>query len=159
MFPFFAILTIKTVPLFNLIKSFGFIYIIHPQRQDEVPGASFLVEVNAEDLAAGQGDFVEGKDHLSCGIRLDNAQPVGLPGEDGLFVLEAALGAALALHGEARIGQPVAHGCAIMEGDQEEEDIVLVEDVFAEDVNAIAAGSKVEKFGRHTHKTFKFNGR
>lgn len=31
-----------------------------------------------------------------------------------------------------------------MEGDQEEEDIVLVEDVFAEDVDAIAAGAKVE---------------
>ena len=31
-----------------------------------------------------------------------------------------------------------------MEGNLEEEDIILVEDVFAEDVDAIAAGSKVE---------------
>ena len=109
MFPFFAILTIKTVLLFNLIKSFGFIYIIHSQCQDEVPGTAFLVEVDTEDLSAGQGDFVEGEDHLSCGIRLDNAQPVGQPGEDGFLVLEAAFGAALALYREAGVRQSVAH--------------------------------------------------
>ena len=110
MFPFFAILPIKTVPLFNPIKPFSFVYIIHPQRQDEVPGAAALVEVDAEDLAAGKGYFVEGEDHLSGGIRLDNPQPVGLAGEDGFLVLEAACGAALALHGEAWIGQSIAHG-------------------------------------------------
>ena len=96
------------MPLFNPIKPFGFIHIIHPQRQDEVPGAAFLVEVDAEDLAAGQGYFVESEDHLSCGIRLDNAQPVGLAGKDGFLALEATLGAALAFYGEAGIGQPVA---------------------------------------------------
>lgn len=72
MFPFFAILTIKTVPLFNLIKPLSFIYIIHSQRQNEVPCASFLVEVDAKDLATGQGDFIESEDHLSYGIWLDN---------------------------------------------------------------------------------------
>ena len=110
MFPFFAILPIKTVPLFNPIKPFSFVYIIHPQRQDEVPGAAALVEVDAEDLAAGQGDFVEGENHLPGGIGGGDAQPIGLAGKDGFLVLEAALCAALALHGEAWIGQAVAHG-------------------------------------------------
>jgi len=139
-----TIYPIKTVPLFNLIKPLSFIYIIHSQRQNEVPGAAALVEVDAEDLAAGQGDFVEGEDHLSCGIRLDNAQPVGLPGEDGFFVLEAAFGAALALYGEAGVGQRIAHGRAVFQGNKEEEDIILVEDVLAENIDTVAARAKVE---------------
>lgn len=145
--------------LFNPIKPFCFVDVVHPQRQDEVPGAAALVEVDAEDLAAGKGYFVEGEDHLSGGIRLDNPQPVGLAGEDGFLVLEAAFGAALALHGEAGIREAVAHGRAVLQGDQEEEDIVFVEDIFAKDVNIVAPGSEMEEFRFHAHKFFNFKGR
>ena len=139
-----TIYPIKTVPLFNLIKPLSFIYIIHSQRQNEVPGSAALVEVDAEDLAAGQRDFIESEDYLSCGIRLDNAQPVGLFWENGFLVLEAALGAALALYGEAWIGQRVTHGRAVFQGNQKEENIIFVEDVLAENINTVAAGAKVE---------------
>lgn len=54
------------------------------------------------------------------------------------------LGAALALYGEAWIGQCVAHGRAVFQGNQEEEDIIFVEDVLAEYIDTVAAGAKVE---------------
>ena len=69
-----------------------------------------LVEVHPQHLAACQRHFIERK-HLSPLFTWgDCSQPVGLPWEDALFVLEAALGAAPALDGETGRRKVVAHG-------------------------------------------------
>lgn len=141
------------------IQPSGLIDIIRREGQDEVPGPAFFIEIDAEDLSTGKGHFVEGEDHFCGGFGGGNAQPVGIPGEDGLFVLEAASGATLALHGEARVGQAIADRRAVAEGNHEEENVILVEDVFAEDFYPISVGADVEEFRFHTHNAFKLNRR
>lgn len=81
------------------IQPSGLIDIIRREGQDEVPGPAFFIEIDAEDLSTGKGHFVEGEDHFCGGFGGGNAQPVGIPGEDGLFVLEAA-GDVLVLAGD-----------------------------------------------------------
>lgn len=141
------------------VQPYRTIYIPLGQGQDEVPGPAFFVEIDSEDLSPGEEHFVEGEDHLRGGLGGGDTQPIGIPWEDGFLVLEAALGAALALHGEARVGQAVTDRRAVAEGNQQEENVILVEDILTEDVYSVAAGAEVAEFGFHSHKFFKRNGR
>ncbi len=46
-----------------------------------------------------------------------------------------------------------------MQGDQEEENVILIEDVLAADVYVVGAGGQVEKFRFHAHELIEFKGR
>ena len=46
------------------VQALSMVYIPLGQGQDEVPGPAFFVEVNPENLALGQGQFVESKTNL-----------------------------------------------------------------------------------------------
>lgn len=83
------------------VKAFGFVDVLGRECEGQVPGPSFFIEIDAEYLAASERDLVEGKDEFAGGFRGHGSKAIDLFGELGFLVLEAALGAAFAFHGEA----------------------------------------------------------
>ena len=69
--------------------------------------------------------------------------------------MEAAFGAALAFHGEARFGHLIAYGGTVPDRDEKKQHVILVEDVFAEDFYAVVLGADVVEFLFHGGEFFK----
>jgi len=69
--------------------------IFNSKRQHVVPGAALFIEIQAEDLAADEGDFVEGEFEAGDGAGGGAAEAGGAAGEDLFFVGQAAFGALL----------------------------------------------------------------
>lgn len=126
------------------------IHILHPKGHGEVPAPAILIEVHAEHLPAGEGQFVQGENQFPYTVGWDGAQPVDLLGEDGFLVLEPALRAFLALHGKAGRSQRIAHGGRVMKGYQQEQDVVLVEDILAQDLYPVSLRAQMVKFLFHS---------
>ena len=114
----------------------------------EIARAAAFVEIDAEDLAASERHFVKCKNRPRSAIRGRYTQAVGLSGEDGFLILQAAFGLALALYGKARIGEVVAHGGAVLDGEDNEKDIVPHQKIIAEDLDSVVfCADMVEFFG------------
>lgn len=128
------------------VKAFGFVDVPGREGEGQVPDPSFFIEIDAEYLAVSEGDLVEGKDEFAGGFRGHGSKAIDLFGELGFLVLKAALGAALALHGEAGLRHLVAYGRAVPEGNQQKQNVILVEYVFTEDFDAIVLGADMVEF-------------
>lgn len=114
----------------------------------EIAGAAAFIEINAKDLAASERHLVEGENRAGRSVWGCYTQTVGLSWEDGFFVLQAAFGLALALYGKARIGEVVAHGGAVLDGEDNEKDIVPHQKIIAEDLDSVVfCADMVEFFG------------
>ena len=131
------------------LQPFRLIHILNTHRHNQIPGPAFLIEIHPKHLAAHQRDFVEGEDQFADTAGRDGPKPIGGFGEDGFLVLKAALPEAFALNGKAGSGEFVAHRGIVLEGNQEEQHVAFVEDVFAEDVNAVSACPYMVKFLFH----------
>ena len=137
------------------IQALCAINIILGQGQDEIPGPSFFIEIDAEHLDAGEGDFVEGEDEFAGGVWGYGPKAIDLFGKLGFLVLEAAFGAALALHGEAGFRHLITYGGAVPQGNQQKQHVILVEYVFAEDFYAVVLGADKVELLLHCGKFFK----
>jgi len=69
--------------------------IFYAKRQDIVSGAALFIEIQAEDLSADEGDFVEGEFEAGDGAGSGAAKAGGAAWEDLFFVGQAALCALL----------------------------------------------------------------
>ena len=94
-------------------------------------------------------DFVEGENEPAFAFRGYGSKAIDLLGEPGFLVLESAFGAALAFHGEAGFRHLIAYGRGVPKGNQQEQHVVLVEYVFAEDFYAVVLGSDMVEFLFH----------
>lgn len=89
------------------IQALCAVNIIWGQGQDEVPGPAFFIEINTENLAACESHLIKGENRPGSTIRGCYTQAIGLSGEDGFLILQAAFGLSLALDSKARIRKVV----------------------------------------------------
>lgn len=97
-------------------------------------------------MAADEGQFVKGKDHSLLGSGGYSAHPIGQSGDKSFLVLETALGAFAAFHGKAGYGYLIAYGRLVLQGENQEQDVIFDEDVFAEEGDAVAPFPQVVEF-------------
>lgn len=103
-------------------------------------------------MAADEGQFVKGKHHPSIGTRGNSPQAPGGPWNQRFLVLQSALGAFAAFYGKAGYGYLVAYGGLVLQGENQEQDVIFDEDVFAEEGDAVVPFPQVVEFLGPAHK-------
>ena len=115
----------------------------------EIARAAAFVEIDAEDLAASERHFVKCKNRPGSAIMGRYTQAIGLSGEDGFLILQAAFGLALAFDGKTWIGEVVTHGRSVLDGEDDEKDVVFDQQIIAKDLNAIVFCADMVEFLGH----------
>ena len=106
-------------------------------------------------MTADEGQFVKGEDHSLLGSGDYSAHPIGSSGYEGFFVLEPALGAFAAFYGKAGGGYLIAYGRLVLQGENQEQDVIFDEDVFAEEGDAVVPFPQVVEFLGPARKALK----